>query len=184
MAALTLPGFVHDVCATAMPLAIAGAAFRGLPLHDYGVEFVQPELPVAHPFDDGEAVAVSRSVDATARGLGRDEAAWRKLYGPLDRSFEQIIDGALGPLRVPRHPLAMARFGWGDPVREGPGRGAICDGARKSGVCGPRSAFDAAAGDEGFSGSRARAGDAGAASGLALRAGREPGTRGRAGGPP
>ncbi|MCA9829400.1 MAG: NAD(P)/FAD-dependent oxidoreductase [Dehalococcoidia bacterium] len=112
-AELTLPGFVHDICATAFPLAIAGSAFRGLPLQEYGVEFVQPEVAVAHPFDDGTAVAVSRGIAATTSKLGRDGAAWRKLYAPLDRYFEQLIDGALGPLRIPRHPLAMARFGLG-----------------------------------------------------------------------
>lgn len=96
-----------------MPLAIAGAAFRDLPLHDYGVEFVQPEFAVAHPFDDGEAVALSRSASRTALGLGSDTGMWRTLYGPLGRSFEQLIDGALGPLRIPRHPLAMGRFGLG-----------------------------------------------------------------------
>ena len=112
-AELTLPGFVHDVCATAFPLAIAGRAFRDLPMQEYGVEFVQPEVAVAHPFDDGTAVAVSRGITATTSKLGGDAAAWRKLYGPLDRSFEQLIDGALGPLRIPEHPLAMARFGVG-----------------------------------------------------------------------
>lgn len=108
---LTLPGFIHDVCATAHPLALAGRAFRELPLERYGVEFVQPEVPVAQPFDAGEAAAVFRSVAETAAGLGADEEAWRRLFEPLDGSFSVLVDGALGPLRAPRHPITLARFG-------------------------------------------------------------------------
>jgi phytoene dehydrogenase-like protein len=51
-------------------------------------------------------------VSATAAGLGDDEPAYRRLIGPFADVADAIIAGSLGPLlRIPRHPLAMARFG-------------------------------------------------------------------------
>ena len=75
------------------------------------MELVHPEAPLAHPLDDGGAVLLERSVDATSGGLGADGAAYRDLVGPLVRDAEALIDGILAPpLRLPRHPLALARF--------------------------------------------------------------------------
>lgn len=65
-AALTLPGFIHDVCSAVHPLAATSVCFRALPLASYGLEWIEPEVMVAHPFDDGTAAAVTRSVEATA----------------------------------------------------------------------------------------------------------------------
>ena len=84
-AELTLPGFRHDVCSAVHPLALASPFLRQLPLRDHGLEFVQPDIPLAHPLDDGTAVALHRSVDETAAGLGADAAAYRRLMGPLAR---------------------------------------------------------------------------------------------------
>jgi len=110
-AELTLPGFTHDVCSAIHPLALASPAFRRLPLNRFGVEFIQPPTPLAHPFDDGTAVKLERSVATTAAGLGADGAAWRELMTPLVQDFNRIVAGALGPARIPRHPLVLARFG-------------------------------------------------------------------------
>src|SRR5579884_1437336 len=55
-AELTLPGFTHDVCSAVHPLAAASPVFNSFPLADYGLEFVQPLVPLAHPFVDGSAV--------------------------------------------------------------------------------------------------------------------------------
>lgn len=52
-AALTLPGFLHDVCSAVHPLAVTSPVFAALPLADHGLEWIQPPLPLAHPFDDG-----------------------------------------------------------------------------------------------------------------------------------
>lgn len=110
-AELTLPGFRHDVCSAAHPLAIGSPFLKTLPLANYGLEWVHAPYPVAHPLDDGSAVLLRRSVYATADGLGADAAAYRRLMMPLVADWDKIAAGALGPLRLPRNPIAMARFG-------------------------------------------------------------------------
>src|SRR5229473_2195758 len=82
-AELTLPGFVHDVCSAIHPLGLGSPFFRTLPLNEHGLEWAHPEIPLAHPLDDGSAVALHRSVERTADGLGLDAAAYRRLVGPL-----------------------------------------------------------------------------------------------------
>src|SRR5438105_11880185 len=71
-AALTLPGFVHDVCSTVQALAVVSPVMRSMPLAEQGLEFVYPPAPVAQPLDDGTAVVLERSVDRTAESLGED----------------------------------------------------------------------------------------------------------------
>src|SRR5690242_8806060 len=75
-AQLTLPGFVHDVCSAIHPLGIGSPFFRRLPLEQFGLEWVQPEVPVAHPLGAGTAAVLRRSVAATAAGLGPDQSAY------------------------------------------------------------------------------------------------------------
>ncbi len=41
-AELTLPGFLHDTCAAIHPLAPASPFLSTLPLHEYGLEWIQP----------------------------------------------------------------------------------------------------------------------------------------------
>ncbi|MBP7694643.1 MAG: NAD(P)/FAD-dependent oxidoreductase, partial [Anaerolineales bacterium] len=110
-AELTQPGFVHDVCSAVQPLSLASPFLRSLPLADHGLEFIHPELPLAHPLDDGTALALTRSVEETAAGLGPDAGAYRRIARFLRDDWEKIIAEFLGPLRAPRHPLAMAGFG-------------------------------------------------------------------------
>ncbi len=110
-AELTLPGFVHDVCSAIHPLGVGSPFFRTLPLEQHGLEWLHSPAVLAHPFDDGSAAVLYRSVDETAATLGRDGAAWAKLFSPLARDVDALLDDVLGPLRVPRHPLALARFG-------------------------------------------------------------------------
>jgi len=92
---LTLPGFVHDVCATVQPLAVGSPFFRSLEL---GVEWVHPEAPAAHPFDDGTAVLLERDLDATVAGLGRDGGAYRRLVAPLVGRWDELAPVLLGRL--------------------------------------------------------------------------------------
>lgn len=110
-AELTLPGFLHDVCSAIHPLAMASPFFRSLPLADHGLRWVHPDIPAAHPLDGGRAVAIERSLAATADHLGRDGAAYRRLMGPFVRNYQKLLHDFLGPLRVPRYPVMMARFG-------------------------------------------------------------------------
>lgn len=108
---LTLPGFVHDSCSAVHALALASPFLAGLPLSRHGLELVAPDAPLAHPLDDGSAVVIERSVEETARGLGPDARAYRRLFEPLVRSSPELMKEILGPMRVPRHPLVLARFG-------------------------------------------------------------------------
>ncbi len=110
-AELTLPGFRHDICSAIHPLAIGSPFLSALPLARHGLEWIHPRYPVAHPLDDGSAVLLHRSVDATAAGLGEDARAYRNLMAPLVADWRKIARGALAPPRLPRNPFAMGRFG-------------------------------------------------------------------------
>jgi phytoene dehydrogenase-like protein len=107
----TLPGFVHDVCSAVHPLGIGSPFFRSLPLARYGLEWVQPPAAVAHPFDDGTAALLERSTSAMERSIGPDAPAWQALMDPFVTRWQDLFADALGPLKVPRHPLLLARFG-------------------------------------------------------------------------
>ena len=85
--------------------------FQSLPLSRYGLQWIIPPVMLAHPLDDGPAVCVHGSVAQTAQGLEGDGAAYQRLLNPLIDSWPKIADSVLGPLRWPRHPLALARFG-------------------------------------------------------------------------
>lgn len=110
-AALTLPGFVHDVGSAIHPLAVASPFFRTLPLERYGLQFVASPAAVAHPLPGGAAL-LYRSLDETVDGLGADGPAYRRLLEPLVSAADDLFEETLRPLlRVPRHPLTLARFG-------------------------------------------------------------------------
>lgn len=108
---LTLPGFHHDVCSAVHPMGVASPFFRSLRLQDHGLEWVHPEVPLAHPLDGGRAAVLHRSVDRTAEGLGLDRQRYRFLFEHLAERASDLYPDALTPLRFPRHPLLMARFG-------------------------------------------------------------------------
>ncbi|HEY1894613.1 MAG TPA: NAD(P)/FAD-dependent oxidoreductase [Terracidiphilus sp.] len=109
---LTLPGFVHDFGSAVHPLAAGSPFFNTLPLADHGLEWVHGDAPVAHPLDDGTAVILERDLAAAGGELGADGRAWQRLIEPFAGRWDQLAEGALGPvLRVPRHPFLMVRFG-------------------------------------------------------------------------
>jgi phytoene dehydrogenase-like protein len=109
-AALTLPGFVHDVCSAVYPLGVASPFFTSLPLASYGLEWIHPPIPLAHPLDDGNAVLLERSFAATTATMGEDAAAWRRLLQPLVEGWPQLAGDILAPPHLPRHPLLLASF--------------------------------------------------------------------------
>jgi phytoene dehydrogenase-like protein len=109
--ALTLPGYTHDVCSAVHPMAIASPFLRTLPLHEHGLEWIQPPFPLAHPLNDGSAATLDHSLEKTAASLGADAAAYARLIGPLVREWHRLEQYILGPLGLPQHPFAMARFG-------------------------------------------------------------------------
>jgi len=109
--ALTLPGFIHDVCSSVLPLAHASPFFRTLPLAEYGLTYDHPPIPLAHPLDDGSAGVLDRSVAVTASGLGRDGVAYRRLMDPIVRHAELLTRQFLGPPHPSAHLVTLARFG-------------------------------------------------------------------------
>ncbi|MEV0245352.1 NAD(P)/FAD-dependent oxidoreductase [Nocardia sp. NPDC050712] len=111
-AELTLPGYHHDVCAGAHPMALASPFFRAFDLPAHGVELLMPEVSYAHPMDGGRAGLAWHDLDRAVAGLGRDGAAWRGLFEPLVRQWEAVVDVAMGDLRRPPADLVTAlRFG-------------------------------------------------------------------------
>jgi phytoene dehydrogenase-like protein len=110
-AELTLPGFVHDTCSAVHPLGLSSPFFQTLPLAEHGLEWVHPTLPLAHPFDDGTAAVLHRSLDTTVERLGPDGPSYRRLLGPLVEEWDALVGDFLAPARIPRHPVILARFG-------------------------------------------------------------------------
>ncbi|MGW4272524.1 phytoene desaturase family protein [Streptomyces seoulensis] len=111
---LTLPGFRHDPCSAAHPLGINSPAFRALPLERHGLEWLHPELPMAHPFPDGTAAVLARSVAETAASFGpRDAGAYRRLVAPFLPRWDTLARDFMSlPLTaLPRDPVTLARFG-------------------------------------------------------------------------
>ncbi|MCN9242700.1 NAD(P)/FAD-dependent oxidoreductase [Streptomyces sp. RY43-2] len=111
---LTLPGFRHDPCSAAHPLGINSPAFRALPLERYGLRWLHADLPMAHPFPDGTAAVLSRSVSETAASFGpRDAGAYRRLVAPFLTRWDTLAKDFMSlPLSaLPRDPFTLARFG-------------------------------------------------------------------------
>ncbi len=111
-AELTLAGFRHDVCSAIHPLAIESPFFQRLSLAEYGLEWIQPEIAVAHPLEDGSALAMPQSLDATVEQMGRDGAAYRRLIEPLVENASRLFPEFLRPLHLPQHPILLSRFAW------------------------------------------------------------------------
>ncbi len=111
-AELTLPGLVHDLCSAVHPMAVASPVLRALGLDRHGLEWRWPEIDCAHPLDDGSAAVMLHSIEATAKGLDRDGDRWRQVFGAPAASFRALTEDLLRPvLRLPRHPVRLARFG-------------------------------------------------------------------------
>ena len=113
-AALTVPGFVHDVCSAIHPLGRSSPAFSGWPLAQHGLEWIDPPIALAHPLDDGSAALIGRDMAETAASLGEDGERYASLLGPIARDWELITREVIGPLRLGgplRHPFALGRFG-------------------------------------------------------------------------
>lgn len=106
---LTEPGFLHDWGSAVHPMALASPFFREFGLADR-VRFAIPDASYAQAMP-GRAAVAWRSLERTADELGRDGPAWRRLFAPLVRQSDRLIESVLGPMLPPRHPLITARFG-------------------------------------------------------------------------
>jgi len=110
-AALTLPGYVHDICSSIHPLGIGSPFFRTLPLAKHGLKWIHPLSPYAQPFDGGKAVLVERDVIDTAHSLGADGPAYIRLMSDLRPNLNVVCDALLHPTKLFFHPFAMSKFG-------------------------------------------------------------------------
>lgn len=110
-AELTLPGFKHDICSAVHPLAAASPFFSTLPLHEFGLEFIQPPVSAAHPFDDGTAAVLLKSLQDTAALLQEDEKRYLNLLQLLVKNWTELLPDLLAPLQIPKNPIQMAKFG-------------------------------------------------------------------------
>ena len=109
---LTLPGFQHDFGSAVHPMAVGSPFLSALPLHNFGLEWIHPPVPLAHPLDDGTAVLLERNFDDAQVAFGEDGASWRDLMEPLATNWADLAHDILRPLLAwPRHPLLLARFG-------------------------------------------------------------------------
>jgi phytoene dehydrogenase-like protein len=108
---LTQPGHLHDVCSAIHPMGVASPFFRQLPLAQHGLEWIHSSTLLAHPFDDGSAVTLERTVDATVDALGADGAAYADLVTPFVDRWQDLVHDTLRPIRFPSNPFFMARFG-------------------------------------------------------------------------
>ena len=108
---LTLPGYIHDLGSAIHPLGAASPFFNSLPLARHGLEWIQPDTPLAHPLDGGSAAVIERTIEETGRTLEPDADSYRRLLVPLIERWGEISPALQGPLALPRHPFALARFG-------------------------------------------------------------------------
>ncbi len=113
-AALTLPGYVHDVCSAIYPFGRTSPFFREAGLERHGLRWIEPPAAIGHPLEDGTAVVLRRDVDATAAGLGPDADAYRRTIGPIVRDWDRLLPDLLAPFHVPLSPpraIRLASFG-------------------------------------------------------------------------
>lgn len=109
---LTLPGFHHDVCSAIHPMAVGSPFFKTLPLEQYGLEWIHPTYPLAHPLDNKPAAILHSSIDDTAAELKEDGAAYQSLFGAFVKRWDDLAPELLSPLNsFPAHPLLLAKFG-------------------------------------------------------------------------
>ena len=91
-AELTLPGFVHDVCSAVHPMGILSPFFRHA-----AARRARPRVAPSAGFGRASdattagAVLLYRSLDETARGLGRDGRRYARLVGPFSTDPHALL---------------------------------------------------------------------------------------------
>ena len=109
---LTLPEFKHDICSAIHPLGYASPFLSSLPLTDYGLEWIHPDIPLSHPLDSGRAVHLYKSLEKTAQSLGVDRDFYTNIFEPLTNNWNSLAQDILAPLQWPNAPIQMAKFGF------------------------------------------------------------------------
>lgn len=109
---LTVPGVIHDLCSATHPFGVGSPFWKEIDLPSYGLVWKWPQIDCAHPLDDGSAGVLYRSIEQTTAGMGPDATRWRRAVGDLAAGFDQLASDLMRPvLRVPHHPVRLARFG-------------------------------------------------------------------------
>ncbi len=111
-APLTLPGFNHDVCSAVHPLGADSPFFKQLNLEQFGLEYLSPEYAVAHPFDNGSAIAIQSSIEKTAVQFGEDANNYKRIFSSLVKEWPSIRSAFLGPVHVSAYSNAKAKFSY------------------------------------------------------------------------
>ncbi|WP_327139788.1 phytoene desaturase family protein [Nocardia sp. NBC_01327] len=112
-----VPGLLHDQCSAVHPMAVGSPFLAELGLEQYGLSWRTPEIDCVHPLSEGRAGVLYRSVDCTAAGMGSDGRRWKLLFGSPSEHYDALAEDIMRPLlRVPRHPLTLARFGAPTPL--------------------------------------------------------------------
>ena len=110
-AELTEPGFLHDVCSAAFPMAAASPFFQSLPLEQLEVQWIHSPAVLAHPLDNGHSVSLQQNTFLQDFGSTQDQDAWESIFKPWAISKSPLFSDFLSPLSVPQHPYRMLRFG-------------------------------------------------------------------------
>lgn len=108
---LTVPGFKHDICSAIHPMAFASPFFSSLPLDEFGLSFTHAPYQVAHPLLSGETGILHRDIEEMVRELGIDGDAYLRLVEPVVNNWEKLANDTMGPMRFPKNPLLLAKFG-------------------------------------------------------------------------
>ncbi|MEP7003291.1 MAG: NAD(P)/FAD-dependent oxidoreductase [Chloroflexota bacterium] len=97
---VTLPGFRHDMCASAHTVFQSSPIVRNdeLALGSYGLRYLFPEPAVVMPFLDGRSITMFRDPKATVREIARFSAHDARAYEQLLADHD-AIKGATGTMR-------------------------------------------------------------------------------------
>ena len=114
---LTLPGFIHDPCATAHNLIQSNPLMRDneLQLDRYGLRYLYPDPVFTMPFRDGRSITMWRDLDRTYAELSRfsepDAQAYRTLLNDWQGLAAIINDEREPPPRSPAEVMARTQAG-------------------------------------------------------------------------
>jgi phytoene dehydrogenase-like protein len=89
---LTLPGFIHDPCATAHNLIQSNPLMRNneLQLDRYGLRYLSPDPVFTMPFRDGRSITMWRDLDRTCAELARFSPADADAYRTLLADWQSL----------------------------------------------------------------------------------------------
>ncbi|OLE38896.1 MAG: hypothetical protein AUG48_00555 [Actinobacteria bacterium 13_1_20CM_3_68_9] len=114
---LTLPGFLHDPCATAHNLIQSNPLMRNneLPLDQHGLRYLYPDPVFTMPFRDGRSLTMWRDLDRTCTELARfsraDAVAYRQLLSDWQGLAPIVNDEREHSPRPPAEVLARTKAG-------------------------------------------------------------------------